>query len=630
MLTGDTNPIRKIQGVNHFDKYSSFEGDTPEFRSAYTFEIENWNNQDKPHFKKWQKEFDFVLENALPKKEEYAQEHFGRYSIQHTYSHTLNIWIDKKLMYEGVSCFSDSGEYYGIVRDIGDGSEAYELTIFDLNHEKLWSYKNVGPQFVFSKDKVFFTIATNRLWYNRVKTANIHNGKNIQTIFIQTDKRFNTEVYKPPYQETIFIKTYNALHQKIYKFNNTLTLVTDQKSTLQPVSEHTYLTNNSLVPYIDLPTHEKGVDCILYHGTFYIITVNKGKHTLWSLMTNIKKLFTAPHFHFLKNMEIPSIVASYHFKPSEVFSLPEMKNTLTMPCILELEHEEHIVKNIPYTIVWKKGISPKKLIVSAYGAYGIEASREYPIRWLPWINNEWAFAIIMPRGGRDDGDIWYDEGRTAPRKKNTFIDTAHGIQAVQKCMNIEADSTIFYGRSAGGWVAAMIALEYSHLVRGVIAEVPYVDVLRTTSNPKLPLTQLEYDEFGDPLHKKLDYEALLKISPVDIVKHIEPKETIVLLKTALNDSEVASYESLKFGATLREYGWKNVFINIDTNGGHFVGRTKMSYQYAEDAAFYSSFFESRYFSRTRKASSHLSRGTTRRSTSSRKHLIKTATSVSAE
>jgi oligopeptidase B len=259
--------------------------------------------------------------------------------------------------------------------------------------------------------------------------------------------------------------------------------------------------------------------------------------------------------------------------------------------------------------------NPTKLIVTAYGAYGIESQRGYPIRWLPWIENGYAFAVAMPRGGRDDGDAWWNEARTAPRKHRTFEDTADVIMTVQKRLHIGPSKTIFYGRSAGGWVAAMMALQYSHLVRGVIAEVPYVDVLRTTSNPALPLTQMEYEEFGDPLHNKADYEALLKISPIDITSKPKGQPTI-LIKTALHDTQVATYESLKWAKTLREKGWTNVYVSIDTEGGHFVGQDNMAMQYAEDAAFFQHVLPRRD---TRKISSHLVKGTTRRTISSSKH-----------
>ena len=150
-------------------------------------------------------------------------------------------------------------------------------------------------------------------------------------------------------------------------------------------------------------------------------------------------------------------------------------------------------------------------------------------------------------------------------------------------MKILPKHTIFYGRSAGGLLAANIAHKYSYLVGAIYTEVPYVDVLRTTSNPSLPLTQMEYDEFGNPAARPEEYEALQHISPVDTVP-IAPKHApIIIVRTAINDAQVLPYEALKWAKKLRANGWM-VYVGIDGSGGHFAEEANMYKQEADDAA----------------------------------------------
>jgi oligopeptidase B len=116
----------------------------------------------------------------------------------------------------------------------------------------------------------------------------------------------------------------------------------------------------------------------------------------------------------------------------------------------------------------------------------------------------------------------------------------------------------------------------------VYAEVPYVDVLRTTSNPKLPLTELEYTEFGDPLHKVVDYEALKAISPMETIPMAPADAPFILVRTAFYDVEVLPYESVKYVTKLQALGF-HALLGYDKQGGHFAADSDAVKQQAEDA-----------------------------------------------
>ena len=107
----------------------------------------------------------------------------------------------------------------------------------------------------------------------------------------------------------------------------------------------------------------------------------------------------------------------------------------------------------------------------------------------------------------------------------------------------------------------------------VYTEVPYVDILRTTTNPKLPLTQLEYNEFGNPTNSIYEFQELLKLSPVDSIS--KPPDIFILVRTSENDSEVYTYESLKWISALRGKNKNDVrkLVYISENEGHSLSST---------------------------------------------------------
>jgi len=627
MLTGSGDASRVIQGHLHMDPYAPLEvSSSTMFKTAVAEERKRWHTAKKPDIARWKRLYEKTLDAGIPKNHSYAQTQTQwqgqTVQIQTSYAHLKNVWFNGKLKYEGLETFVLGETTYATIEDKGEGSEEFTLVLYGENHREIKRIKNVGPQAAFSQDDVYFQTVENKLRYNGVNLLKKEH-QNLTKVFEEPDQRYQIDILNPPYQNAIFIRVSHALTQRIGRIvgSKEIEWITPfQLSILVPVTEGTWLSNTAIhrgKKTTSLPPNEYAVDGIEYQNRIYVITVKKGTHTLWvsqiqDAIHTWTKVYFANGLTFLGSMRTPTLLCDYSWKASEVYNILNQSVLLKLPTVINLSHFESTIKDIPYTVVYSG--KPNKLLVNAYGAYGIEAARSYPIRWLPWIQAGYAFAVAMPRGGRDDGDRWWDEARTAPRKHRTFEDTATVIEAVQKRMKIPPSKTVFYGRSAGGWTAAMIALQYGYLVKGVIAEVPYVDVLRTTTNEDLPLTKLEYEEFGDPLHKKADYDALLKISPVDITKP-QVNAPTVLIKTALNDVQVATYEGVKWAATLRENGWPNVYVSIDTDGGHFVKRTNAAQQYAEDAAF----FQDALGRDTRRTANQRSRGITRRITNSSKH-----------
>jgi oligopeptidase B len=189
------------------------------------------------------------------------------------------------------------------------------------------------------------------------------------------------------------------------------------------------------------------------------------------------------------------------------------------------------------------------------------------------------------RGGGDHDDAWAEAARR-DHKVKSVEDFEAVIQSAQKKTDVNPENTIIYGRSAGGYlVGATLARNATgNLFRTLYTEVPYLDVLSTASNPRLPLTQLEYEEFGDPLHKEKNALALLRLSPVNTIPESGAPSIFVLCRIGLNDKEVFAYESVKWITRLRENEGKPKLLAINQDEGHFVYGRSSFRQRAEDLA----------------------------------------------
>ena len=670
MLSGDTHFIRDIGHAHWRDTYAKLENQSsPEFKKAVAYEQSTWRAATDPlrsEAKEWTTMFETVYKHGLPQSPDYAQESYvwqkTHVYIQYALSHTLNVWVGETL-YEGVKSFGTDADskHYFIIRDIGSGGEDLELSMYILNTEKpIYTIKHVGEKACFAHNKLWYQTTENRLRTPSIYHADIETGNDAVLVYFDYDPRFQVELYQPAYDETVFIKRSNALSQQLgYIVRNTEFEIVwqtelagdDLTGSLFPISNTIYGKNSNLEinnENVKLPKHAFLMDAFMYKSKIYVSVIFGCVMNIYEFnpKTHIFKKLT----HYVSPCTITFYLApnttprfAHHApnQPSQIYELNTGGGDLhiliqTFPQILELPYFEHGTAaardhaEIPYWYV-SHTPNPTRLIVSAYGAYGITAYAGYPLRWLPYLERGYALVVAAPRGGRDNGDEWYDGGRTAIRKHTTFDDTAAVIQAVQKRFKVQPSQTIIYGRSAGGWLAAYIGLKYSRLVGAVYAEVPYLDVLRTTTNPALPLTQLEYDEFGDPIRRPEEFKALRAISPNNIVRRAPQHALQFLVRTALHDAQVLPYEALKFGKHLRKNGWRAV-IGLDMTGGHFTKPSSSAEIQGQDAAFLDHVLAAAATapllrrvaarSRTRSARSHWSNGATRRrARSSRKHAI---------
>ena len=224
---------------------------------------------------------------------------------------------------------------------------------------------------------------------------------------------------------------------------------------------------------------------------------------------------------------------------------------------------------IPISIVYKKGFKKDgngPLLQYAYGSYGNTIDAAFSSVRLSLLDRGFAFAITHIRGGQMMGRKWYEDGKMF-KKKNTFNDYVDCSKYLIEQKYTSAEHLYAQGGSAGGLLMGAVVNMNPELYNGVVAAVPFVDVINTMLDESIPLTTNEFDEWGNPKNKD-SYDYMLSYSPYDQVKKQDYPN--LLITTGLFDSQVQYWEPAKWIAKLRDMRTnKNILImDCDMEAGH--------------------------------------------------------------
>ena len=207
---------------------------------------------------------------------------------------------------------------------------------------------------------------------------------------------------------------------------------------------------------------------------------------------------------------------------------------------------------------------PAPLLLYGYGSYEASMDPYFSVSRLSLLDRGVVFAIAHVRGGGEMGRHWYDQGKTTA-KKNTFTDFIDVARHLIDTGWTSPDRLVASGGSAGGLLMGAIANMAPELFAGISAEVPFVDALTSILMPELPLTVIEWEEWGDPLHDPEVYEYMHSYSPYENVT--EAAYPQILAVTSLNDTRVLYVEPAKWVARLREVG-ANALLKTEMVAGH--------------------------------------------------------------
>lgn len=226
-------------------------------------------------------------------------------------------------------------------------------------------------------------------------------------------------------------------------------------------------------------------------------------------------------------------------------------------------------KKVAISLVYRKDTKLDEntpLLLYAYGSYGYTIPDRFSTTRLSLLDRGFVYALAHIRGSQYLGRQWYEDGKLF-KKINTFNDFIDCGKFLIEKKYTSAEHQYAMGGSAGGLLMGAVANMNPELFNGIVAAVPFVDVITTMLDDTIPLTTSEYDEWGNP-NKKEYYDYMLSYSPYD---NVERKDyTNMLVTTGLHDSQVQYYEPAKWVAKLREYKTDNDILLMHTNmeAGH--------------------------------------------------------------
>ena len=486
------------------------------------------------------------------------------------------------------------------IEEEGTGREVYFLKCY-RNETVLWSYsKPVAPFLAVHNGLCYLIETTQELRYGRCVCIGALTGKGRKVIFEESNLQYNLSLVHGE-NGCVFLLADNSGRQRLYHIVETKAeQLCHQGVSFVPIGyaygskQPCYFAreNSFSSPWrsFGAPLRAWSIPVALRHSR--IEQVSLRHRLLVTYEAGVSSLYHCA----LSPIKRCSVYGSITLNPwsGDTYMVSELG---CMPQVYPI-HENHVCKKryatvndgtarsadgtrVPYLLIHGSE-RPSALMVIVYGAYNLKTTVNMG-RWKPYLDAGWALAVAMVRGGGDYGDQWAEDARRH-KKYKSVEDTEAVIQAAQKQIGIGWKSTALYGRSAGGYIVGSVCSRAAKggLIGMAYAEVPYVDVLRTTTNDSLPLTILEYDEFGNPRSSLEDFQTILGLSPVDSLGDGGAPGIFVVACTSMNDREVLTYESMKWIQRLRGSGGEMKLLRILDGKGHFVKGSAADVQRYED------------------------------------------------
>lgn len=478
------------------------------------------------------------------------------------------------------------------------GAEQYGLRCYvKERREAIWKHKTpIAPSIAVVNGRIFCIEAKQKLVYYRVVSYSALTGDDLKVHYEEHDKRYNLELIRCDC-DTVHIRRQAGNKQDVMWFSakqkqkesgmydssslesRRFVLGNHRECYFVWEQHYGWKMSNGLVKHgYQFPTMTRSMtpetlDC--EKGLF--VTKWKGERTLWRISK------TKPAENLWQGIGILGI---------DPYGGNMIRITQPGKDVIWWQLGEGIPESKGYDMSYfdtPRGtrcilVQPKKrpvgVLITGYGAYGLPTPMN-TARWEPLLARGWIIVIGLWRGGGDHTPDWEDSGRRHGREA-VLEDVKEAIEVIQKKTNTKPSQTVLYGRSAGGlWVGGLVAkYPQGDLFGGAYMEVPYLDVLRTTTNHTLPLTDIETDEFGLPTQRISDFVSMLRWSPMENVPAQGVKGVWQIVRTGLNDSEVYPYESAKW--VLR--CGKKSFLAVEDDQGHFVSGSVGLKQQAEDLA----------------------------------------------
>ena len=480
----------------------------------------------------------------------------------------------------------------------------------------IWSKKAISSQIAVIGELCYYVKVVDYFRTVELCVCNAQTGNNEQVLYREKDKRRDIILYKGA-NRTLYIISDSPLNSVLYKINGfELEQLAKNSLTQWPLGESIYGDDCILVrkgrfdkwmpmgkPVNEWILPDEEITWInIQSGN--IITIHEGSQSIWfcsprkrpKLLLKIKvgnidpNIWTqwenslVQHFVIKSPFEVPFMIYIINNK----IIRDEIKINIAHPIEfkpIDVNRFHTLSKDgtqVPFVIIKEKGIKPKAQLIYVYGAYGSSTPIGWPYTsWYPILKRKWAIVFALVRGGGDIDAAWAEMARRENR--HVSVDDFEAVIKAAKTKNgLEADKTVIFGRSAGGLPVGAIVGRYpdGHLVGAAFTEVPYVDILRTSTNPDLPLTIGEYDEFGNPEERIMNFRELLSVSPINTLPADGAPGVFVISRVGLLDRQVFAYESFKWIQRLRGGALTSDGMISHPNGKYVTFERKEAHQYS--------------------------------------------------
>jgi hypothetical protein len=476
-------------------------------------------------------------------------------------------------------------------QDVGDGAEDFELQYWRSGSDASpsWIKHPVGSDVGVLGSRLFYLGVRNKLQYYQLLSCDATTGKDVKIHYTEQSLQAVLAIERHGDERLILLRE-DAQDVTVYEITGSGTLLRRKERWAHPSS------------WILPIGFSYGID-FCWPRAGYLITKDHGQRTLWHCGSkqSAKKLLSIQGGDIQLDPwavwegRMPCIVSVV--QPDRGTAYYKLEGTtlellapVTPTGLKSRRFEARSRDGTPVfgILTYKAGQQLTKLLMVGYGAYGMATSiGNIRTRWAPLVESGWCVGYTFLRGGGDHTESWANAGRLEGRRK-TVDDFRALVYAAQRELRIPSSKTAIYGRSAGGLLMGEMLRQdpEGKLFRAIYTEVPYVDELRTTTNPDLPLTALEYNEFGNPIMRLEDFLHVGLTSPADSASVLTTPNTFVLVRTAEHDSQVFTYESLKWIRRLRANapaGAPKLCI-VERGQGHFTPPDVSLDQWTRDCA----------------------------------------------
>ena len=554
---------------------------------------------------------------------------------KHDYFNLSNFQISPNNKIVAYSTDIVSRRLYSINFKNLETGEIYSDEIINSSGSFAWANDNST---LFYTNRDVNTLRNDKIFKHTLNT----NYENDELVYFEKDETFYANVSKSKSRKYIIISSYSTLTSEfqflsadnpddslklfnkrkrgveynINHFEDYFYIITNKDNAYNYKLMKTKINNTSMNNWEDVIEHRKNVlvEGIDVFNDYLVIServngLNRINIKKWDNSENYFLNFDNETFssNTTTNLDFDSKKLRYAYNSlNEPYSVVEFdmvtkeKNILKQHKVLDTNFEKNNYvtervwadsrdgNKIPISLIYKKGVEKdgsNPLLLYGYGSYGNTIDPSFSISRLSLLDRGFIYAISHVRGSEYLGRDWYENGKLL-NKKNTFYDFIDSTKFLISKGYTSPEHSYAYGGSAGGLLMGSILNMAPELYNGVIAAVPFVDVITTMLDETIPLTTSEYDEWGNP-NKKKYYDYMMSYSPYDNVSKL--KYPNLLVTTGLHDSQVQYWEPAKWVAKLRDYKLDDNYLflntNMETGHGGSSGRFEAIKDLAKEYAF---------------------------------------------